>query len=159
MLGRMAAQARDTVRAYSIDEQSASLSQTVQQAIAATTAVEAGALGVGALVSASLLDWTGLAGAGVLALTGFYILPYQRYRIKAELRATVTELRANLREGLLKHLRDEQSSHLERIHDGLRPYSRFVKHQTTTLESQAKKLDELRLQLKHIKTAVNDVCE
>ena len=29
------------------------------------------ALGVGALVAASMLDWTGLAGAGVLALVTF----------------------------------------------------------------------------------------
>ncbi len=52
---------------------------------------------MGALVTASLLDWTGLAGAGVLAITGVLILPYQRHRIKTELHKKVAELRVSQR--------------------------------------------------------------
>ena len=43
--------------------------------VASLKVVEAGAVGIAGLVAASVFDWTGLLGAGAVALTGFVIIP------------------------------------------------------------------------------------
>lgn len=47
-------------------------------------------MGLGAVLVAvlhtTLLDFTGMLSAGVLAALGFYVLPYRRSKLKTELR-------------------------------------------------------------------------
>ncbi len=83
--------AQRIVDSYEPRAESAKLLQEVQNAMIQTAAVEVSAVGLGAILvvmlHTTLLDFTGVLSAGVLAALGFYVLPYRRNKLKADLRA------------------------------------------------------------------------
>ncbi|MEI2689252.1 MAG: hypothetical protein V9H69_05845 [Anaerolineae bacterium] len=85
----------------------------MQSALAQTALVEAGALGLGALLVAALhtlvLDLTGLLFAGALAAVGLYVLPNRRRKARDELRAKVADLQQRLHETLSAQFEQEMS--------------------------------------------------
>ena len=92
--------AQRVVDSYDPRSESANLLQQVQNAMLQTAAVEVSAVGLGAVLVAvlhtTLLDFTGMLSAGLLAALGFYVLPYRRNKLKAELRDKIGILRDQL---------------------------------------------------------------
>ncbi len=92
--------AQRVVDSYDPRAESANLLQQVQNAMLQTAAVEVSAVGLGAVLVAvlhtTLLDFTGMLSAGLLAALGFYVLPYRRNKLKAELRDKIGVLREQL---------------------------------------------------------------
>ena len=88
-------------------------------------------MGLGALLVAALhttlLDVTGILSAGVLAALGFYLLPYRRQQLKAQLRERIATLRAGLHDVLQTEFDEEMTGSLQRIREAMAPYTRFVR--------------------------------
>ena len=82
--------AQEVVDSYDREAEALKLAQDVQRAIIQTAAVEAGAIGLGAILvvilNTTFLDVTGILGASALAALGLYVLPYRRQKVKAQLR-------------------------------------------------------------------------
>jgi hypothetical protein len=120
-----------------------------------TAAVEAGAIGLGALMvvllHTTLLDVTGLLAAGAVAALGFYILPRRRAQLKAEMRANIVELREKLKTALDKEFEQELSDSLLRIRDAIGPYTRFVRIERDKFEKIQTDLAASRLQLESLR--------
>ena len=68
------------------------LSNEIRKSLLATAAVEAGALGLAAAMTAALMDWTGVAGASVVALMGLYVVPRKRARLKSDMKLRIETL-------------------------------------------------------------------
>merc|ERR1712150_430192 len=95
----------------------------------------------GAMVATSLMDVTGLAATGALALGGLYLLPLQRRRMKTQLRGRVHEIRQDLETGISTHLNHELDRVELRLKDTLEPFERNLRvHQ----EQIARQQSELR---------------
>jgi len=114
-----------------------------------TAALEVGALGFGALFATALFDWTGIerfaaiAGAGVVALSGLYILPYKRNRLKIQMRERIGAMQKELHNVNKKHFEKELENSVRKINSSLNPYARFVRTEHGKLDEIERNLSEL----------------
>ncbi|MGL4650252.1 MAG: dynamin family protein, partial [Caldilineaceae bacterium] len=131
LLDAVGREAQRIIESYDRESEAAQLTADVQRSIVATAAVEAGAIGLGAILvvalHGALLDVTGILGAGVVAALGFYLLPYRRQQMKADLRTRISTLRGRLHEALQKQFDRELESGIQRIREAIAPYTRFVR--------------------------------
>ncbi|MGL4649696.1 MAG: dynamin family protein, partial [Caldilineaceae bacterium] len=141
-------EAQRIIESYDRESEAAQLTADVQRSIVATAAVEAGAIGLGAILvvvlHGALLDVTGILGAGVVAALGFYLLPYRRQQMKADLRTRISTLRGRLHEALQKQFDRELESGIQRIREAIAPYTRFVRVERDKLLRASGDLADLR---------------
>lgn len=138
--------AREAVATYDRDAEARALAESLQIAVAQTALVEAGAIGLGALLvkvlAATLLDVTGLLAAGVVAALGLYVIPAKRRRAQAELRTKIAALRVQLGQALTDQFERELSRSVQRIREAIQPYTRFVDAQQITATQVESDLNE-----------------
>jgi len=150
--------AREVVSSYDREAEARALAESVQMAVAQTAIVEAGAIGLGALLvkvlATALADVSGVLAAGALAALGFYLIPNKRRRAKNDLQAKIDALRARLSKALTDQFEAELGRSLQRIREAMRPYTRFVELQQaclseaeTTLQQTQRALAELAAQI------------
>ena len=131
LLESVGRQAQRVVESYDRRRESAAIADGARAAVAATAAVGAGALGLGAVVavaaSTAAADFTGILAASVVAALGLLIIPARRRKARAEMREKVTALRAMLATALRGEFDAARERGVQRLADGLAPYSRFVR--------------------------------
>lgn len=92
-----------------------------------TLLVEASALGLGSYMAsvgtAASVDFTGIIGAIVVAVSGLYIVPFQRSLMKKKLRKTIENIRTNTRTILVSHFDKEMRKVEIEIKNSFSPYS------------------------------------
>eukprot|EP01113_Clastostelium_recurvatum_P030327 TRINITY_DN3675_c0_g2_i2.p1 TRINITY_DN3675_c0_g2~~TRINITY_DN3675_c0_g2_i2.p1 ORF type:complete len:683 (-),score=132.80 TRINITY_DN3675_c0_g2_i2:46-2094(-) len=131
------------------------LLEEMRGAFVQTAAVEVGAVGLGVILSSVLLDFTGILGAGVLAVTGLGILPYKRSALKKEMRTKIAELRRNLATTLESHFTRELDNSIQRMKDTVSPYTLFVRTETDKLGALRTKLAGYKGRLAALRTDVD----
>jgi len=139
------------VNSYDRDQEARELASSVENAVAQTALLEAGAVGLGTLVSvavlSSSLDITGMLAAGTLAIVGFFVIPFKRKQAKDKFKEKMGLLRANLLSALTTQFNNEQENVITRIKDGIAPYTRFVRSEHQRFENAEASLSELRQSL------------
>jgi small GTP-binding protein len=150
--------AQRVVDSYDPRAESAKLLQQVQNAMIQTAAVEAGAVGLGAILVAvlhtTLLDFTGMLGAGVLAALGFYVLPHRRNKLKADLREKIGALREQLDEAMTQQFERELADSIQRMREAIGPYTRFVRVEREKLDQMAGSMEQARQELARLHAGV-----
>jgi len=133
--------AQEVVDSYDREAEALKLAKDVQRAIIQTAAVEAGAIGLGAILvvilNTTFLDVTGVLGASALAALGLYVLPYRRQKVKAQLRARIGDLRRRLDTAITQQFESELTASVQRIREAVAPYTRFVRVEREKLETLA----------------------
>jgi small GTP-binding protein len=159
LLASVGRDAQRVVDGYDREAESFKLAQEVQRAILQTAAVEAGALGLGALLVAllhsTLLDVSGILGAGALAALGLYVLPHRRSRLKTQLRGRVTQLRDQLNDTLTRRFEVELRDSGQRLREGIAPYTRFVRVEREKLDRLSTDLQETRRRAEVIRAEID----
>jgi hypothetical protein len=137
LLASVGRAARDTVAAYDHETEARKLADSVQAAVAQTALVQAGAIGLGALLvkvlATAMADVSGLLAAGAVAAFGFWLIPNRRRRAKNDLQTKISELRSNLSAALTAQFESELNRSTKRIRDAVSPYTRFVDQQQRAL--------------------------
>jgi hypothetical protein len=161
MLASVGREAQEVVNSYDREAESLKLAQEVQKAIIQTAALEVGALGLGALLVAvlhtTLLDITGIVGAGAVAALGLYVLPYRRSKVKNELRERINVLRGQLESALERQFEQELSTSVQRIHEAIAPYTRFVRVEREKLERIEADLQSARVEVTALRHSVQRI--
>lgn len=103
------------------------LASSLRTALLGAASLEAGALGVGSLVAASMLDWSGVAFAGALGISGLWVLPLQKAVLRRRFKEQVQRLRDEMRVAVEKHATGALDTSVQRIRDSVQPYSNFGK--------------------------------
>ncbi|MCY4082093.1 MAG: dynamin family protein [Caldilineaceae bacterium] len=133
--------AQEVVDSYDREAEALKLAKDVQRAIIQTAAVEAGAIGLGAILvvilNTTFLDVTGVLGASALAALGLYVLPYRRQKVKAQLRVRIGDLRRRLDTAITQQFESELTASVQRIREAVAPYTRFVRVEREKLETLA----------------------
>lgn len=154
LLNSVGRSAQDVVDSYDREAEALKLAQDVQRAILQTAAVEAGAIGLGAILvvilNTTFLDVTGVLSASALAALGLYVLPYRRQKVKAQLRARIGDLRQRLDSAISRQFETELAASVQRIREAIAPYTRFVR-------VEREKLETLSASLKGAEGAWNDL--
>ena len=144
-------EAQRVVETYDQRREAQQIADNARNAVAATAAAGAGALGLGTIVtlaaSTAAADITGIVLASVVAAIGFFILPAKRQKAKDEMRRKIADVRERLSEALKKQFAQEIRRSGDRIREGIAPYSRFVR-------SEGDKLKEVDQELREIAAAL-----
>jgi len=157
-VGRSAAEVVDS---YDREAEASKLAREVQRAIVQTAAVEAGAIGLGALLvvvlQTTLLDVTGVLGAGAVAALGLYVLPYRRSKVKDGMRQHINSLRQRLDVALSRQFEAELTQSVQRIREAIAPYTRFVRVEREKLAVLADTLRDADQQLRQLQRDVQEL--
>ena len=123
--------AQDVVGGYDRERESELLANSIQTAVARTAAIEAGALGIGAVVVAlattRFLDATGVIAAAIIAGYGLFVLPNRRRKARQDFREKTDALRRRLGEVVRRQFATELARSVEGMREAIAPYTRFVR--------------------------------
>ena len=147
--------AQAIVESYDRNLEASELAKSVENAVAQTALLEAGAVGLGALVTiavvSSTIDVTGLLAAGSMAILGFLVIPYKRKQAKERFKEKMTTLRTKLLGAMSTQFRGESESAIARLRDGVAPYTRFIKAERQRIEETASILSEQQQRISGLK--------
>lgn len=119
------------VESYDRTWEADQIARSSQNAVAATAAISAGAVGLGTLVTVlattMAADVTGILLAGAMAALGLFIIPTRRRNAKKEMRVKVKTMRDQLTDSLSTHFNQEIERSLQEIKDTIAPYTRFIR--------------------------------
>ena len=136
------------VDTYNRNQEASQLAASVEAAVAQTALLEAGAVGLGTLVSiavlSSTMDITGILAAGTLAVLGFFVIPFKRKQAKDNFKDKMRALRTKLLTALTTQFNNERDSVIARLKDGVAPYTRYVRSERERLETAEADLAGLR---------------
>jgi len=139
------------IETYDPEKEAKDLAAHVETAVAQTALLEAGAVGLGTLVTAAVLssslDVTGILAAGTLAILGFFVIPYKRKQAKDNFKEKMTSLRTNLLDTLTALFRKESQNAVTRLKDGVTPYIRYIHAERERIEKSETILAKLRHRL------------
>lgn len=152
--------AQEAIASYDREAESARLAEGVQQAVAGTALAEAGAIGLGTLVSllatSTLADVTGIVAASALAILGLFVLPARRKEAKRRLRKRITEMRERLTRAMNDQFNQEMEHSIARMREAIAPYSRLVRSEKERYDSALSSLrriqDEVKLLLSKLES-------
>jgi small GTP-binding protein len=151
LIDSMGRTVQQIIETYDRDQEARELAAHVESAVAQTALLEAGAVGLGALVTAAVLssslDVTGILAAGTLAIVGFFVIPYKRKQAKDNFKEKMTALRTNLLETLTESFQRETKNAVARLKDGITPYVRYVHAENERLKKSETTLARLRQKL------------
>jgi small GTP-binding protein len=139
------------IESYDRDQEAKALAAHVETAVAQMALLEVGAVGLGTLVTAAVLssslDITGTVAAGMLAILGFFVIPYKRKQAKDNFKTKMVDLRTNLLETLTISFTSETQHAVARLKDGITPYIRYVHAEHERIEKNEALLARLRQKL------------
>jgi small GTP-binding protein len=138
-------EATRVIDSYDKTREADEIARRSQNAVAATAAISAGAVGLGTLVTilatTMATDITGVLLAGVMAALGLFIIPTRRRNAKKEMRQKVKSMRDQLTTSLTEHFSHEISRSLQEIKDTITPYTRFVRSESEKNQEAHQKLN------------------
>jgi hypothetical protein len=140
--------AQGVIASYDAERESREIGAHVESAVAQTAIVEAGAVGLGTLITAAIsaaaVDVTGVLIAGLIAILGLFIIPYKRSQAKDRFKEKIEELRTRLMSVLRTQFNAESERALTRLKEGVAPYLRFVRAERERLERNRGQLTDAR---------------
>ena len=154
-------EARRVVDSYDKAKEAQHMAQGAQNAVAATAALQIGAVGLGAVIAAIATtlaaDVTGILLAGLVAALGLFIIPARRNKAKKEMRAKVAEMRHQLTKALRGHFDKEIERSLQHINDTVAPYTRFVRAERNKNTDVQETLQTIQNGLSRLQTQIVDL--
>jgi small GTP-binding protein len=158
LLDSVTQSAQTVVGTYDVEAESRELGYAVETSVAQLALVEVGAVGLGTavtlLVSSSAVDVTGVLFAGVLAIVGFFIIPYKRQQAKTRFKEKIETVRQNLNRVLTTQFNSESDRTISRLKDGVAPYFRFVRGEKEGLASVEQALANTSERLKSLQARI-----
>ena len=149
------------VETYNRNQEAKELANSVEAAVAQTALLEAGAVGLGTLVSIAVLsssmDITGILAAGTMAILGFFVIPFKRKQAKDNYKQKMLALRTKLLSALTKQFNDEQANVIARLKDGVAPYTRYVRAERERIDASEATLAGVRQNLSALRARVQSV--
>lgn len=139
--------ATEAVENYDREREASAMAEGVRAAVAGAALAQAGALGLGAVVTAlattTAADVTGIVAAGTLAVLGMFVIPSKRKRAKGQLRGRIERMRTDLMMGLRGQFQKEVDRSVRGVLEAVAPYTRFVRAENDKLTSIDRELEEI----------------
>ncbi len=161
LIEALAREARRIVDTYDKNRESSMIADGARTTVAASAAVEAGAVGLGAVVTAvattAAADVTGVLMAGVVAALGLVIIPARRRQGKTKMHEKIAALRSQLVQSLRGQFSKEIERMLHNINEAIAPYTRFVRGERQKLEEAQSRLTDLKKDLERLKGKVEEL--
>ena len=154
-------EARHVVDSYDREGEARAIAQGAQDAVAASAALEAGAIGLGTLItvlaSTVAADITGILLASLIAALGLFVIPARRRQAKNEMRDKIADMRTRLSGSLKTQFEREIERSLVEINEAIAPYTRFVRAERQKLSEIEVRLVEIRSGMDRLKMRIEDL--
>ena len=154
-------QAQRVVEEYDREVEAANIAEEAQMAVAASAAVEVGAIGLGTLITllatTASADLTGILLAGLTAALGFFILPTKKKQTKNAFSENIAGLRKKLSDALKNEFSHQIDVQIENIQTTIQPYTRFIRSEEESISKAAGTLKELSSQVESYRSRINDL--
>ena len=151
-------ESKRVVETYDKTAEARNIAQGAQSAVAASAVLEAGAVGLGALVTAIAttlaVDITGILLASMVAVLGFFVIPAKRKQAKQDMRVKIKTMRTQLTRALRTHFESEIEQSIAHINDTIAPYSRFVRAEGQKNKTALEKLREIQTELNRLEARI-----
>jgi small GTP-binding protein len=161
LIDKVGASVKKIIESYDKTREASQLGKNVETAVAQTAMFEAGAVGLGVLVSSALLssalDVTGIIAAGTLAVIGLFVIPYKRKQAKDNFREKINTMRTRLFETLTTTFETESGNAISRLKENIAPYTRFIHSETDRIEKTIMILKEVQGQLAALRAQIASV--
>ncbi len=161
LIERVGRRSEDVVAQYDRQYEAAQLAEQAQNAVAAMAALEVGAVGLGALITAiattAAADVTGILLAGTVAALGLFVIPARRRKAQKELSEKLENLRTDLAQALRTPFEQEMRRSVQRINEAIAPYTRFVRSEREKLDEVQAELERLREGLERLRALCDSV--
>ena len=160
LLESVATTTQEVVERYDRVAEAANLEDGVRNAIAATALTEVGAVGLGALiialVSGAAFDITGVLLAGVIGVTGLFIIPGKRRQVKQQFHEKIENLRAEIDHNMRQQFDGELDKMLTRVREAIAPYTRFIRSQREQLVDVQRTLSDVDVELGRVRAEIGN---
>jgi GTP-binding protein EngB required for normal cell division len=147
------------VELFDKEEESRKIAEGAQMAVAASAAIEVGALGLGTLVTilatTASADLTGILLAGLTATLGFFIIPAKKKQARTLFSKNISEMRKKLNETLISEFGNQVNHVVVRINETILPYSRFVRSEQNLLENNLKLFNDFRNRIELLRNEIS----
>lgn len=151
-------EAHSVIDTYDRAEESREVAEGAQEAVAASAALEVGAVGLGTLItvlaSTAAADVTGILLASLIAAVGLFIIPAKRRQAKASMHTKITELRESLSSSLRTQFEREIERSTQSINEAISPYTRFVRAEHGKLTDTRQILTNIQTELERLKDRI-----
>jgi small GTP-binding protein len=151
-------ESRRVIDSYDKVYEANQIAEGAQEAVAASAAIEIGAIGLGALITALATsvaaDVTGILLASLVATLGLFVIPARHRQAKAELGAKVKDLRENLAKSLHDRFHNEIDRSITSINEAIAPYTRFVRAERNKHQEIQSKLSGIQIEMNRLKTRI-----
>ncbi|MEP7199186.1 MAG: dynamin family protein, partial [Chloroflexota bacterium] len=158
LIDSVGATASTIVETYDRNKEASELAGHVEAAVAQVALLEAGAVGLGALVmtliASSAADITGLLAAGTIAVVGLFVIPYKRKQAKDRFAEKMEALRGKLQSALATQFTNEADNAVARMKDGVTPYTRFIRAERERVEQKQVTLEALQKKVAGLRARV-----
>lgn len=159
LLDAIGGEAERVINTYDQHAEAAAIAAGAQNAVAASVAVEVGAIGLGALITTlattMAADVTGILTASLIAALGLFIIPARRRQAKNDLHARLAGLRSRLVDSLRTEFEKEISGSLQHIQEAIAPYTRFVRAETARTEQVLGEMKAARLEISQLRSEID----
>jgi small GTP-binding protein len=154
-------EAQRVVESFDKAREAQVMAEDAQMAVAASAAVEVGAIGFGTLVTilatTMAADVTGILMASLMAVMGLFVIPARRRQAKTEMSAKVAALREQLSHSLRSQFGREIERSLQHINDAIAPYTRFVRAESSRLMNAQAELQQMKDELDRLKVKAEEI--
>lgn len=154
-------QAQRVVEEYDREVEASNIAEEAQMAVAASAAVEVGAIGLGTLITllatTASADLTGILLAGLTATLGFFILPAKKKQTKNAFSENIASLREKLSKALLNEFAHQIDIQIENIQTTIQPYTRFIRAEDESISKAAITLKELSKSVESYRNKINEL--
>jgi len=149
------------VEQFDKEDESKRIAEDAQMAVAASAAIEVGALGLGTLITVlattASADFTGVMLAGLTALLGFFIIPAKKKQTRTLFSKRIADLREQLSDTLMAEFIKQIDLIVERINITIQPYSRFIRSEQISLNKNVDSLNSYSNTVFSLKEETNKI--
>jgi small GTP-binding protein len=154
MMDDLGRDARKVIDTFDKNHEAKMIAEDAQTMVTASLAVEAGAIGLGALVTVlattAAADVTGIVSASVIAALGLFIIPARRKAAKKSLREKISDLRSHLVDSLTKAFEMELTRSQQKVREAITPYTRFVRTESGKLQEAREQFQSIKEELERL---------
>jgi small GTP-binding protein len=154
-------EAQRVIENFNRDTEAQQIAEDAQMAVAASAAIEVGALGLGTLVTVlattASADLTGILLAGLTATLGFFIIPTKKKQARKLFCEKVNAIRNQLSVSLKDEITRQIDLVIDNIYATIAPYERFIRTERQKLmknseqfEKSQKKIHQIRIDIDNI---------
>ncbi len=152
---------RRVVETYDRTREAKAIAESAQTAVATSAALEASALGLGAIVTTlattAAADVTGVIMASFMAVIGLFIIPARRRQGKTKLLEKISAVRKQLIHSLQSQFDKEINRSLQQIHEAIAPYTRFIRSERDRITKSQSELKYLKGEMVQLKGKLEEI--